>query len=458
MKQQSGRTLTEMLGVLAIMGILSITAIFGYSYAMNKHRANVILNDVKRITVFILSSDFMQKEGSGIEDLDIEVESDTPYVATKESPNTFYITAGETNKRICDILVQSKPIYAEETIPNAVTSRVCEENKKNEIYFYINTDMQETDDADKPQACGDSIPCFGCQECVAGRCVDKDSKCPKGQFCVKGVCATCPKGTIVSRNDASACEKCDDIQVTTVFSPSECTTCPGLNVFVPYENIPVCVRCPAGTIYDTVNGGCTGCPSGQLWSTNTIFKSSQCSSCSLPNAVATTLSECHRCLNTFMSAYGICQNCNTTHALYETTLTECNRCSNRVFITNTKSCQLCPSGSKPVGDGTCTGCPSGQFWSVGGNGDENKCSVCSSTTGMTVPAVALERECYKCDNTFIANKFGCYGCKIGRTDLKNTLAECNRCSERYFDTPTQTCRLCPAGQVKNAAGTGCEVK
>ena len=38
--------MVEMLGTLAIIGVLSIGGIMGYSYAVDKHRANEILNDV----------------------------------------------------------------------------------------------------------------------------------------------------------------------------------------------------------------------------------------------------------------------------------------------------------------------------------------------------------------------------------------------------------------------------
>ena len=44
--KQKGRTLLEMLGVLAIVGILSIAALVGFTYAMNKHRANETIYDV----------------------------------------------------------------------------------------------------------------------------------------------------------------------------------------------------------------------------------------------------------------------------------------------------------------------------------------------------------------------------------------------------------------------------
>ena len=42
---QTGRSMVEMLGVLAIVGVLSIAGLMGYRYAMNKHKANLILNN-----------------------------------------------------------------------------------------------------------------------------------------------------------------------------------------------------------------------------------------------------------------------------------------------------------------------------------------------------------------------------------------------------------------------------
>ena len=38
--------MTEMLGVLAVIGVLSIGGIQGYTYAMNKYRTNNILNEL----------------------------------------------------------------------------------------------------------------------------------------------------------------------------------------------------------------------------------------------------------------------------------------------------------------------------------------------------------------------------------------------------------------------------
>ena len=48
---QQGRSMIEMLGVLAIIGVLSIGGLAGYTMAMNRHRANQILDYVSRAVV-----------------------------------------------------------------------------------------------------------------------------------------------------------------------------------------------------------------------------------------------------------------------------------------------------------------------------------------------------------------------------------------------------------------------
>ena len=50
-KNESGRSMVEMLGVLAIIGVLSIGGIAGYTLAMNRYRANTLLDYVTRCVV-----------------------------------------------------------------------------------------------------------------------------------------------------------------------------------------------------------------------------------------------------------------------------------------------------------------------------------------------------------------------------------------------------------------------
>ena len=44
LKSESGRSMVEMLGVLAIIGVLSVGGIAGYSLSMRRHRANGVVD------------------------------------------------------------------------------------------------------------------------------------------------------------------------------------------------------------------------------------------------------------------------------------------------------------------------------------------------------------------------------------------------------------------------------
>ena len=53
---ESGRSMVEMLGVLAIIGVLSIGGIAGYSMAMNRYRANEALDAATKYAVILYAS------------------------------------------------------------------------------------------------------------------------------------------------------------------------------------------------------------------------------------------------------------------------------------------------------------------------------------------------------------------------------------------------------------------
>lgn len=68
MKQESGRSMVEMLGVLAIIGVLSIGGIAGYTMAMNRYRANEIIDAASKVIVVAQTSD---DKAADLEDIDI---------------------------------------------------------------------------------------------------------------------------------------------------------------------------------------------------------------------------------------------------------------------------------------------------------------------------------------------------------------------------------------------------
>ena len=52
-KLQNGRSMIEMLGVLAIIGVLSVGGLAGYTMAMNRHRANQAVDYAQRAFVAV---------------------------------------------------------------------------------------------------------------------------------------------------------------------------------------------------------------------------------------------------------------------------------------------------------------------------------------------------------------------------------------------------------------------
>ena len=55
-KNESGRSMVEMLGVLAIIGVLSVGGIAGYTMAMNRFRANEIIDSANKYAVIAYSA------------------------------------------------------------------------------------------------------------------------------------------------------------------------------------------------------------------------------------------------------------------------------------------------------------------------------------------------------------------------------------------------------------------
>ena len=61
-KNESGRSMVEMLGVLAIVGVLSVGGVYGYGVAMKKHKANELLHQASMLATTI-SAQAMTNDG-----------------------------------------------------------------------------------------------------------------------------------------------------------------------------------------------------------------------------------------------------------------------------------------------------------------------------------------------------------------------------------------------------------
>ena len=72
-KNEKGRSMVEMLGVLAIIGVLSVGGIYGYTVAMNKYKANEIVQVGNMLSIMAESKNAGDGECLTLADSDLAV-------------------------------------------------------------------------------------------------------------------------------------------------------------------------------------------------------------------------------------------------------------------------------------------------------------------------------------------------------------------------------------------------
>lgn len=287
--KESGRSLTEMLGVLAIVGVLSIASIFGFQYAMNKYRAN---NTIAELTqrALIVSIQMIQK---------------APVLQMDELGNTTYLGYGVVAKRVpdntalfnlevtgiqvdtCEQILKSDWEYPIMIKANNITyagnASICEpdDQKDATMIFQFHQDLDETA---KPEGyCKSNDDCNGCDVCQENMCVSQctgtdrcardydvgvELCCPKdrrvGDYCcsdiVNGMCCNsnsycCPAYKPLKGKDGNCytCDTADQVDVTGVLS--HCSVCPNRELVSNMCRL----KCPSDTPLRDKSGACHAC-------------------------------------------------------------------------------------------------------------------------------------------------------------------------------------------------------
>ena len=101
-----------MLGVLAIIGILSITALVGFTYAMNKHRANETIYDVmlRGTNVPMIDENYASKPfGYEFRFPDLPAGTYYPMTTKKDGGSSYYVEATGVTYRVCELILKMNP-------------------------------------------------------------------------------------------------------------------------------------------------------------------------------------------------------------------------------------------------------------------------------------------------------------------------------------------------------------
>ena len=201
MKQfESGRSMVEMLGTLAIIGVLSIGGIAGYSYGMDKYRANQTINDISLRTVDLLTQASQGRTELSLAEWDKETTiydfSNPTYV---EGENLIAFDVGTTKKlpkSVCQMVFDGLSNTAVQIDINAVhanSNETC--GTDNTMTFYFEGGGNGTG-GETGKQCGSTV-CGTCQKCDSATktCItvsDYEQKCTtddnKTGWCVSGTC------------------------------------------------------------------------------------------------------------------------------------------------------------------------------------------------------------------------------------------------------------------------------
>ena len=189
---ENGRSMVEMLGVLAVMGILSVAGIAGYNNAMNKYRANELLNEASKRAVVIVPqiamgntpsiAEFTNNDlGYGTFVSTVYGENGTDSWANTDKKFTLSITG--VSEAVCNQMKNSTGGVIKDFKPDT-----CASGNGNNVKLTYNNDMSTTDVANSG----------------GGATSECDPACGAGQECVGGACVT------VTPNSSNGCSKNSD--------------------------------------------------------------------------------------------------------------------------------------------------------------------------------------------------------------------------------------------------------
>ncbi len=289
---QSGRTMTEMLGVLFIIGLLSLAVLFGFTYAVDNYHANETVNEIRSRASDVMYNALHHGKMAASSEWKSTAHHDKPlsYDLTlaafddqgqKRQP--FSITISEISKPVCEKMLDLGFTMPYKIDINGVayndnSTDVCIKPLNQMTYFFI-LDAALAGIADKD----DGQECEHNYECKSGACMDeKCVECSGNWDCENSVCdmtqhkcveclnnSDCSKGIC----DNNVCMSCEETRCAAGFvcnpQNGRCVVCIA-DADCPDDEvcntaIPACVKCiddedcPGQEVCDTSIPKCVAC-------------------------------------------------------------------------------------------------------------------------------------------------------------------------------------------------------
>ena len=190
---ETGRSMVEMLGVLAIVGVLSVGGVYGYGVAMKKHKANELLHQAS-----MLASSIAAQIASGKTDLALENfgnSSNGSFSSVKGPDGSSNYQSGDDKFTMqitgMDEAVCKQMQAMKGGMVRSVSCSAPDANGKVTATLAFNKDLSSTPVASdyNDDSTGGKCEGAGYQWCD-GKCKTDccDGKCTTGQTCVSGTC------------------------------------------------------------------------------------------------------------------------------------------------------------------------------------------------------------------------------------------------------------------------------
>ena len=164
MKKQFGRSMIEMLAVLAIVGVLSIGGVWGYRKAITKHLANSVVDDINLSGFLIMSELFNRLPDDDVGmDMTGKFDQKSPYTfkAFAETSSTFEILVQNVPYPVCQEIIDRELKDFDEVRANGF-AKECTSEHDNEVSFFFGSNNEDH--------CLQDSDCGHCSHCVQNHC------------------------------------------------------------------------------------------------------------------------------------------------------------------------------------------------------------------------------------------------------------------------------------------------
>ncbi len=422
-KSELGRSMVEMLGVLALVGVLSLAAIAGYSYAVTKWKANETLSEIGQRameeSLFLMKPSTNPVLGMALPETDFGPTSSLGYAVqafvSDVNADYFEIVLQNVPGAVCQQLIRDDEIsigvFVDETLASGEPSLCGEEETTPEMSFVFRADLSRFDNCSKKGYF--DLTDLSCH-CSGNTYIDSETNeclCPAGHIwsedektCIESLCPENQYETVTN-----GCVPCSD-QTPYKVSGAGATLCVsvcGEDNKMFYNGL--CVdknRCTLGKEITDWWGNCQPCTkTSGLYVPHNDFAEAECKACK-----QTTGKDHH------MTSFGVCVQTDA-----------CTKGKNVRYFTT--------SGT----DGGCGSCASTNDLMIGRNGvvgpvEKEYCEACVNSAGQKnrkvegiycVKVVCDEGEfkgsdgkCYSCANesaVAVGENSGCEAETCGRT-------------------------------------------